>query len=160
MSTHVLFVCTGNLCRSPMAAALLRHRLGDAVVADSVGLMAPEGRPIDPRAERVLAARGVAMAPHASRRLKLADLERAQLVLAMERRQVAALHALAPDARDRTFMLGRWLGGIEIPDPYRRDENAFAECCTLIDDALEHMTACLITLASRGDDVHEHARPM
>lgn len=160
MTTHVLFVCTGNLCRSPMAAALLRHRLGDAVVADSVGLMAAEGRPLDPRAERVLAARGVAVAPHVARRLRLADLERAQLVLAMERRQVVALHALAPDARGRTFLLGKWLGGIEIPDPYRRDGNAFAQCCTLIDDALEHLTARLITPASRGTDVHEHPRPM
>lgn len=157
---HVLFVCTGNLCRSPMAAALLRHRLGDAVVAESVGLMAPEGRPIDPRAERVLAARGVATAPHVSKRLQLADLERAGLVLAMERRQVAALHALAPDARGRTFLLGKWHGGIEIPDPYRHDEHAFAECCTLIDDALEHLIAHLITPASRRADVHEHTRPM
>jgi protein-tyrosine phosphatase len=158
MSNRVLFVCTGNLCRSPMAAALLRHRLGDAVVADSVGLLAPEGSPIDPRAETALAARGISAGPHAARRPTLADIEHADFVLAMEKRQIAALCALMPRARGRTFLLGKWHDDTEIPDPYGRDADAFDECCRLIDDAVGRWSAYLITPASRRADVHEHAR--
>jgi protein-tyrosine phosphatase len=160
MPTRILFVCTGNLCRSPMAASLLQHRLGDAAEVGSAGLMAVDGRPLDPVAGRVLAARGVAVPPHESRRLRLADLERAELVLAMEQRQIAALRALAPDARARTFLLGKWHGDIEIPDPYGRDDRAFDQCCALMDDAIEQWIARSITPASRRADVHEHSRSM
>ncbi|WP_407354028.1 low molecular weight protein-tyrosine-phosphatase [Luteimonas sp. R10] len=138
MPKHVLFVCTANICRSPTAEALLRHRLpGDAVTATSAGLLALAGHPIDPRAEAALAARKLTAAGHVARQLTPALIAQADVVLAMEKRHLAALRALAPDARDRTFLLGKWLRNAEIVDPYRGSDLDFERSCGLIGDALE-----------------------
>lgn len=138
MSKRVLFVCTANICRSPTAEALLRHRFaGEDVAAASAGLLALEGHPIDSRAEAALAARNLTAKGHVARQLTPALVEQADVVLAMERRHLAALRALAPGARGRTFLLGRWLGNVEIPDPYRGEDHDFEESCRLIGDALQ-----------------------
>lgn len=138
MSKRVLFICTANICRSPTAEVILRHRFSDgSVITASAGLIALEGHPIDSRAEAALAARGLTAGRHVARQLTPALVERADLVLVMEKRHLAALNALAPRARGRTFLLGKWLGNAEVPDPYRGQDRDFSESCRLIDDALE-----------------------
>ncbi|MEZ0469175.1 low molecular weight protein-tyrosine-phosphatase [Luteimonas salinilitoris] len=139
MPKCVLFVCTANICRSPTAEAILRHRFaGDDVAAASAGLIAQAGHPIDPRAEAALATRGLTAGGHVARQLTPALIAQADIVLAMEKRHLAALKALAPDAHDRTFLLGKWLGNADIPDPYRGGDRDFERSCQLIGDALEH----------------------
>lgn len=100
---RVMTVCTGNICRSPMAEVVLRDRLdaaglGDRVVVDSTGVSDEEhGNPIDRRARTALAARGYDVPQHAARQVRAAELADRDLVLAMTASHARALRRLAPD---------------------------------------------------------------
>ncbi|MCF4120476.1 low molecular weight phosphotyrosine protein phosphatase [Antribacter sp. KLBMP9083] len=96
-------VCTGNICRSPMAEVVLRERfeaagLGDLVVVDSSGVSDEEhGNPVDRRARAVLAAHGYSTGDgHRARQVTPADLASRDLVLAMTAHHARRLRALAP----------------------------------------------------------------
>jgi protein-tyrosine phosphatase len=135
--THVLIVCAGNICRSPMAEIVLRHQLhGRAIAVGSAGLLAMEGSPIDPLAESVLSAHGLTGRLHVAHQINPAIIDAADLVLAMEKRHLAALHALSPSMRDKSFLLGKWQGDAEIPDPYGRQRPAFERAYQSIETAL------------------------
>lgn len=100
---RVMTVCTGNICRSPIAEAVLRDRfesarLGDLVRVDSTGVSDEEsGSPIDPRAAAVLRAAGYAVPAHRARRLQRSELGERDLILAMTARHVQVLRSLASD---------------------------------------------------------------
>lgn len=105
--TRILFVCTGNQCRSPVAATLMGRRLaqlGADVVVDSAGLIRG-GAPSPP--ELVTACRqvGVDLSAHRSRRIDAADVSTADLVVGMAREHVREAVILDPDAFPRTFSL-------------------------------------------------------
>ncbi|TWI01761.1 protein-tyrosine phosphatase [Luteimonas cucumeris] len=139
MPKRVLIVCVGNICRSPTAEAILRHRLREQPdnVVESAGLAALRGMPIDPQAEQVLAAHGLSAGTHVARQISPALIEGADLVLAMERRHLEALRVLAPKAVGKIFMLGKWQRNIDIPDPYGRGAAAFKKVYPMIDAAVE-----------------------
>lgn len=135
--THVLMVCAGNICRSPMAEIVLRHRLhGTAITVGSAGMLAMDGSPIDPLAAAVLSAHGLSGRLHVARQINPAIIDAADLVLAMEKRHLAALHALSPSMRDKSFLLGKWQGDAEIPDPHGRRRPAFERAYESIETAL------------------------
>lgn len=136
MPRRILFVCKGNICRSPMAAAMLRQRGLDLDI-QSAGLAAMEGFPVDPAAERTLLAHGISASDHMARQINSAILDSAELVLAMEKRHVAALLALSPALRGRVFLLSRWSGGSDIADPYGRSKEKFDLAYTLMDAAID-----------------------
>jgi protein-tyrosine phosphatase len=100
---RVMTVCTGNICRSPMAEVVLRDRfeaagLGDRVVVDSTGVSDEEhGNPVDRRARSALAARGYPVPDRAARQVRAADLAERDLVLAMTASHARALRRLAAD---------------------------------------------------------------
>lgn len=105
---RVLVVCTGNLCRSPVAEALLRRDLARAgIEADvtSAGIAAPSGATPDKKVLRVAAEHGVDVTDHRSRRLEPSDLTRADLVLVMTRAQSEQVLEFAPWAADRVVTL-------------------------------------------------------
>lgn len=136
MFDRALIVCVGNICRSPMAEAVLRHRLGERSLAvESAGLAALRGFPVDPLAEQLLAAHGLSAAAHVARQINPSMIERADVVLAMEKRHIAALRALAPWASGKIFLMGKWQGDADIPDPYGRQLPAFERAYRMIDDA-------------------------
>ncbi len=95
----VLFVCTGNICRSPTAEGVVRKRLAEAglaarVTVDSAGLEGwHAGDPPDPRAIACAAARGYDLTPQRARQFDRADFGRFALILGMDRGHVAALRA-------------------------------------------------------------------
>lgn len=101
---RVMTVCTGNICRSPMAEVVLRARLddaglGDRVVVDSTGVSDEEhGNPIDRRARAALAARGYDVPRREARQVRPADLADRDLVLAMTASHARALRRIADDA--------------------------------------------------------------
>ncbi len=110
---HILIVCTGNLCRSPMAqylaAALLQEALGTAaapgVTVTSAGTSARDGTPIHPHAASVLAGRGLDPRAFTTRRLHAGLLDSADLVLCAERGHRAAAVTTAPKTVSRAFTL-------------------------------------------------------
>ena len=134
----ILVVCVGNVCRSPMAECLLRDRIGkpDCVVA-SAGLAALAGQPVDPRAASVLEAHGLDATSHAARQIDATMIDGADTVLVMEKAQILAVHALAPSAAGKTFLLGKWLGAVDIPDPFRRGQEQFDHVYRMIELAVE-----------------------
>ena len=138
MINRVLVVCVGNICRSPTAEWLLRHRLRrDGVTIESAGLAALVGNPIDPVAESVLAEHGVAVAGHVARQVSPELINAADIVLVMDKRHMSAVHAQVPHARGKTFLLGRWQNEAAVPDPYGKPRAVFEQAFTMIDTAVD-----------------------
>lgn len=109
---HLLFVCTGNICRSPLAEGLTlayaraeKAALGDALTASSAGTAALVGRPIQSSAGLVLTGLGGNPEGFRARQLTVEDIRIADVVLTMTRRHRAAVLELAPRMMSRTFTL-------------------------------------------------------
>jgi protein-tyrosine-phosphatase len=114
----VLFVCTGNICRSAMAGALLRRSLSEAGNDDieiiSAGTWALDGAPASGIAVDVLARRGIDLSSHRSRSLEVDDLRSADLVVAMTSVHVREIARIAPGAIDKVVLL-KELAEIRLP---------------------------------------------
>ena len=142
MFDRILVVCVGNICRSPMAEALVASRLagrGLRTRVESAGLAALVGRPADATAQALMRERGLDISAHRARQLVPALVAAADLVLVMDAPQQRAVEAMLLGARGRVHRLGRW-GDFEIPDPYRQERAAFERALALIErgvDALE-----------------------
>lgn len=104
--TDILAVCTGNVCRSPVAEILLRAHLGDEVHVASAGTHAREGA-VMPRNMRIELKRdGADAKQHRARPLTRAMAEESGLIITASRRQLHFVQLLAPAAADRAFVLG------------------------------------------------------
>ena len=138
MFKKLLLVCVGNICRSPTAEILMRHRLqGRAgVEVASAGLQALVGRPIDPTAAELLREAGLDPDGHRARQASPSVLAAADLVLVMEQAHLSRITREVPQVSGKTFLLGKWRGGREIPDPYRQQRAAFEHVYGLIDDCV------------------------
>ena len=151
---RVMTVCTGNICRSPMAAVVLRARLDEAgladVVVDSTGISDEEhGRPIDHRAVAVLEAHGYRVPPHRARQVTAVDLTARDLVLAMTSRHASALRALARGDRAlaarvrmyRSFDPAAPTDGpehlLDVDDPWYGDQAGFETTLAEIEAAAD-----------------------
>lgn len=139
---HILMVCAGNLCRSPMAEYLLQSKwergTGDTESnVTSAGIIANNGRIIDPVTRDVLHANGIDARNHWARRLDVQNLSRADLVLVMEQYQLRFIHESYPHMRGRVKMLTEWLGGHDIDDPYGKPREYYEQAFDLIERATE-----------------------
>lgn len=151
MFQRILLVCVGNICRSPTAEYLLRHRLDDASVhISSAGLGALEDHPMDATAASLLLEHGIDASGHRGRQLSTSMLRDADLVLVMEREHAARIARLAPEASGKVLLLGKWLGEKEIPDPYRQSRPAFEHVYGLIDQAVARWLAYLTPSLSKA----------
>ena len=150
---QVLMVCTGNLCRSPMAEAVLRSKLAlaglDGVVAvDSAGThgFARSTRP-DPRAVAQAHRRGDSLAGQKSRPLHMNDFQVFDLVLAMDRRNLETLRERCPaDEQHRLALLlpfDKAAPTDEVPDPYFGSVDSFDVALDLIEPACDALLADL-----------------
>lgn len=115
---RILTVCTGNICRSPVAERLLQAGLGDAVEVRSAGVRAMVGDPIHPGMAVHLEREGVGTGAFEARQVAAADVRGADLVLALTRAHRAHLVQQAPAALRRSFTLlefARLVGSPELP---------------------------------------------
>jgi protein-tyrosine-phosphatase len=126
MTDRILFVCTGNTCRSPLAAALaarwaVEHGLD--LVAESAGVQAADDAPASAGALAVAREAGLDLSQHHARLLTRPLVLSARLVLTMGARQRDFIAVLAPEAMDRTHRLRDYAGAApgDVSDPYGRD---------------------------------------
>lgn len=138
MIKSILVVCVGNICRSPTAQALLQSKLADAKIrVTSAGLGALVDKPVDTTAAEVMQAAGYALPAHKARQLTTDMLREADLILAMENRHLQSIHAMAPQARGKAMLLGKWVDNAEIPDPYRQQRPAFEHVFHIMERAAD-----------------------
>ncbi len=141
----ILFVCTGNTCRSAMAAALFRrllqeHGLAGEYLIGSAGVAAWPGQPASPEAIDVLAERGVDLSGHLSCPLSPELLAEADLVLGMTPGHKQAAQALCPEMAEKIFTL-RELAGLsaDVSDPYGLGMGAYRDCADQLEKALPRL---------------------
>jgi protein-tyrosine-phosphatase len=142
---NLLFVCTGNTCRSPMAEALARREFERRVLgwqAESAGLMAAAGDPASRHAADEMARRGLSLGAHRAREVTAEAVARAGWILAMTDTHRDLLRAAYPDARDKILTLGECAGtGEPVPDPFGGGPATYRHCAdrleTLVRAAVE-----------------------
>ncbi|MCO7188738.1 MULTISPECIES: low molecular weight protein-tyrosine-phosphatase [unclassified Pseudoalteromonas] len=136
MFENILIVCAGNICRSPTAEYVLRDKVeGKNINVSSAGLTAMEGHKADQNALLIAQTHGIDMSGHKGRQLDSNLIVHNDVILVMEHRHVSDLCSRYPEARGKTFLLGKWLDDKEIPDPYRQSKEAFEYVYELIDSA-------------------------
>ncbi len=120
---NILVLCIGNICRSPIAEALLRQQFPDKTIS-SAGLGALVGYPADPLSIEVSAEQGVDLSAHRARQLSSWMCQAADMILVMEQRHKVEVEQLHPLVRGKVFRLGE-LGKFDIEDPHRKPREAF-----------------------------------
>ena len=125
MFKRILIVCTGNICRSPMAEALFRASLGAGYEVGSAGVAALIGAPADPLAVEVMREHGHDISAHRGRQVVLPMLARAELIVALDRTHSTGLQRQYPQLRGRVHKLLRWRGDADVEDPFRQPKAAF-----------------------------------
>ncbi len=149
---HILFVCTANICRSPVAEAVLRDRLQERGMADwtvqSAGTWAIQERAAAQNSIRVLAERGIDIGDHRSRMVTDEILDEADLILCMESGHVEALKAEFPEAADRIHLLSEMAGEkTSISDPYRGPLEEYKRMAAIVTDLIDRGLQRIIDLA-------------
>ena len=151
---RLLFVCMGNICRSPTAEGVMRHLLReqgleDEIQIDSAGTGGWHvGAPPDERATEAARRRGIAL-DGAARQVRPSDFEDYDLLLAADRENVRHLRAIAPDdeARAKVRLLrefdpdSRGAPDLDVPDPYYGGPGGFEEVLDLVEAACRGLLA-------------------
>ncbi len=132
MRKHILFVCTGNTCRSPMAEHLLRHKAGDMFDVQSAGLAAFPGQDASPEVIQLFKERQIAM-KHKSQSVTEALMDWSDLVLTMTERHRQMLIDRFPDRADQIHCLKAYVqtgdgnsGDYDIADPFGGNSATYA----------------------------------
>ena len=123
---RVLFVCTGNTCRSPMAQGLMNqmsHRKGYDIQATSAGIAAHDGMLISANAMDAMQEEGVDMSYHRARQVNKNDVDNSTAIFCMTDAHAATLAAIYPHAMDKIYVLGRG-----IDDPFGGDLDMYRMC--------------------------------
>lgn len=139
---HILIVCTGNVCRSPMAAILLkdlaRRNGADGLDVESAGTWATDGQPASGLAQTLMAERGLDLARHRARTVTSRDMEDASLILVMTDNQRQALSAEFPMHRSRIHLLAEVEGQRrDIVDPYGGTREDYRACAADLEHLLQ-----------------------
>lgn len=143
---NVLFVCTGNTCRSSMAEVLFRDMLkreglDKAVEVKSAGLLAYEGQGASPQAIEVMKKKGLDLSNHRATQIDLELIRQADLILTMTESHKNMVKIMEPAAFDKTFTLKEYVGesSADIMDPFGLPVDVYSRCARDIEQALEKL---------------------
>ncbi|PDT41015.1 protein tyrosine phosphatase [Sinorhizobium sp. FG01] len=149
---RILFVCLGNICRSPLAEGIMRqlarrNGYGDVVSVDSAGMGAWHiGHPPDRRSIAVARAHGIDISGLRGRQIDAADLAAFDLILGMDRRNVAELRRLAsPETFHKVHLFMNVAAGRndDVPDPYYETADAFEALYQMLEAGCSSLLAKL-----------------
>lgn len=152
MST-ILLVCTGNLCRSPMAEGLLRQRLADEGLADrhrvfSAGVWAVDGHPASENAVAVMAERGIDIGDHVAHTINAGDVAEADLILVMSRDHARMIHNTWPQYDWKIHRLSEMAGKRQdVDDPYGGPIEEYRACADVMEAYIERGLDRILELA-------------
>ena len=149
----ILFVCTGNLCRSPMAAGLLRRRLAQENLKDryqvqSAGVWAVDGRPASENAVAVMAERGIDIGDHIAHTINAGDMSEADLILVMSREHSQMIRNTWPQYGWKVYRLSEMAGKRQdVDDPYGGPIEEYRECADVITNYIDRGLERILELA-------------
>ncbi|HSL03986.1 MAG TPA: low molecular weight protein-tyrosine-phosphatase [Nitrospiraceae bacterium] len=143
----VLFVCHGNICRSPLAEAYFRslvEKEGRHITVRSAGLETTPGKPADARAKAVALEHRLSLDEHATTQVHMELLDQSDLIVVMEIAQKDRIQRLCQKSKGKVVLLGRFdsVGPLEIADPYSGTSENFLSC-------FQQVSRCCKTLAAR-----------
>jgi len=145
----ILFVCSGNICRSAMADAYMRKRVAESgppvEMVDSAGTLGIAGAPASPEAIVAMAELGVDLSGHRSRGLDRSLLEHADVIVGMTQAHLAEIEAWS-DSGGRLYLLRAFEDGsdpaadaADLPDPIGRDATFYRETRDIIVRCVDHL---------------------
>ncbi len=151
---RILFVCLGNICRSPTAEGVMRHMLRERELADDVDVESAGtggwhiGHPPDERAASAASRRGVVLESRAQRFI-VEHFDDFDLILAMDRQNLADVRSVAPhaDAKGKIALLREFdpeavaAGDLEVPDPYYGGDQGFEDVLDMVERACAGLIA-------------------
>ena len=132
---NILVVCVGNICRSPMAEALLKQRFPNKNI-DSAGVGALVGHSADPAALEIMTKQGIDITSHVAKQIDENLARTADIIFTMSDGQTKWIEERWPFCRGKTFKLGHWISK-DIADPYKHEMSAFETAYQDIVDSLE-----------------------
>lgn len=148
---NVLFVCSANTCRSPMAEAILddiidrSSDLRGNVKVESCGTFACEGLKAAEFAEEAMEEMGLSLKKHEAKQFDLEKAEWADLILAMSKEQIEHMEAIAPKQAEKMHTLLGYINGVygdpvdeeyDVPDPFKGDEEDYISCAKVLSPAV------------------------
>ncbi|MBQ8002752.1 MAG: low molecular weight protein arginine phosphatase [Clostridia bacterium] len=129
----VLFVCTGNTCRSPMAEGIFNSISKGAI---SRGISA-EGGNASEKAIVTMEKMGIDISKHVSTQLSVEDINQSDLVLTMTKGHKNIILSVLPMCKDKVFTLGEYAGGSDVADPYGGSEAEYDKCARQLYEYIE-----------------------
>lgn len=152
---HILFVCTANICRSPVAEGLLRQRLQEdglyGWTVSSAGTWAQQRRAAASTSIELLAERGIDISNHRAREVTAELLAAADLILCMEAGHAEALRVEFPEAAERIYLLSEMAGDKQnVDDPYGGPYQGYVKMVDELSQLIEAGLPRMIGLAGRN----------
>lgn len=142
---NILVICIGNICRSPMAEALLKKSLPDRFVY-SAGLGAMIGKPADPLSVQLMAEQGIDITTHRAQQISTPLVSHADLILVMDSEQKKYIETQYIGTRGKVFRLCE-ATKVDVPDPYREGIESFRAAQRLIEDGVRFWTEQIVKMS-------------
>jgi protein-tyrosine-phosphatase len=157
MAFHILFVCSGNTCRSPLAEVIAQRHLEEAGIDDvevsSAGTFASDGSCASSGSLEVARENGLDLEGFTSRTLDAEILDRADLVLVMEPGHRSGVLGLSPTADTKTFLLGELAGqsgpGASVADPFGGTQDSYRRTFRRIHDLVRDAFPKILEMAEK-----------
>jgi protein-tyrosine phosphatase len=133
--SNILVICTGNICRSPIAEGLLKAKLkGTNVLSAGTGAMV--GWPADPNSVEIMQEKGFDISAHRAQQATRPILAGVELILTLDQEHNDWLNGRYPEFRGKVHKILKWRENADVPDPYRQPREAFEQAYALIEQGV------------------------